>query len=66
MLILRNMLGDDFKPSVQNCAPTADAAAIARCESMMRAYYPEAAECAVAIFVKGGTSACFPEYRRQR
>lgn len=66
LLILRNMLGDDFKPSVQNCAPGADAAAIARCEATMRAYYPEAAECAVATFVRGGTSACFAEYRRQR
>ena len=66
LLILRNMLGDDFKPSVQTCAPGADAMAIARCESTMRAYYPEAAECAVATFVKGGTSACFAEYRRQR
>lgn len=66
LLILRNMLGDDFKPSVQNCAPGSDAAAIARCEATMQAYYPEAAECAVATFVKGGTAACFAEYRRQR
>ena len=65
LLILRNMLGDDFSRSVQNCAEGSDPTSIEKCEETMRAYYPDVAECRVGTFVDGGTAACFAEYRRQ-
>lgn len=65
LLILRNMLGDDFNHSIQNCTAGSTAAAIASCEASMGPYYPEAAECAVSTFVKGGTVACFAEHQRR-
>ena len=65
LLILRNMLGDAFPHSVQNCTPGSAPADIRRCAASMGAYYPQAAECAVATFVRGGTAACFAESRRR-
>ena len=65
LLILRNMLGDAFPHSVQNCTPGSAPADIRRCAASMGAYYPQAAECAVATFVRSGTAACFAESRRR-
>jgi hypothetical protein len=65
-MILRNMLGDDFSNSVQNCAQGTDSTAIAECEASMGAYYPQTATCPAATFKKGGTAACFQESRLHR
>jgi hypothetical protein len=61
LLTLRNMLGADFPPSVQNCTAGGDLASITACQESMAAYYPTAAECAVRTFETGGTAACFQE-----
>jgi hypothetical protein len=66
LMILRNMLGDDFSNSVQNCAQGTDSTAIAECEASMGAYYPQTATCPAATFKKGGTAACFQESRLHR
>jgi hypothetical protein len=65
-MILRNMLGDDFPHSVQNCAQGTDSTAIAECETSMGAYYPQTATCLAATFNNGGTAACFQESRLHR
>lgn len=66
LMILRNMLGDDFPNSVQNCAQGTDSTAIAECEASMGAYYPQTATCSAATFKNGGTAACFQESRLHR
>jgi hypothetical protein len=50
MMILRNMLGDGFPHSVQNCTQGSDASHIAACHDDMQSYYPMIAECHATIF----------------
>lgn len=50
LLILRNMLGDAFPASVQNCAAGGDAASIAEGAASMGPYYPRAVACARETF----------------
>jgi hypothetical protein len=66
LMILRNMLGDDFPNSVQNCAQGTDSTAIAECAASMGAYYPQTATCSTATFKNSGTAACFQESRLHR
>ena len=66
LMILRNLLGDDFPNSVQNCAQGTDSTAIAECEASMGAYYPQTATCSAATFKNGGTAACFQESQLHR
>jgi hypothetical protein len=56
LMVLRNMLGDAFPNSVQNCAQGTDSTAIAECEVSMGAYYPQTATCPAATFKNGGTA----------
>jgi hypothetical protein len=65
LMILRNMLGDGFPSSVQNCAQGSDSTAIESCQQTMGSYYPEVAECQVRTFKQGGVDACFDEFRRR-
>jgi hypothetical protein len=66
MMILRNMLGDDFPNSVQNCAQGTDQTSTAQCAASMGPYYPQTATCSAATFKSGGTAACFQESRLHR
>jgi hypothetical protein len=59
IMILRNMLGDDFPNSVQHCQAGTDPGSIAACADSMGIYYPHAATCAAATFKRGGAAACF-------
>ena len=61
LLVLRNMLGDDFPQSVQNCAAGTDPASIAACAASMGPYYPQATTCRAALFEHGGLAACLRE-----
>ena len=61
LLILRNMLGDDFPQSVQNGAAGTDPASIAACAASRGRYYPQAATCRAAVFEQGGPEACLRE-----
>jgi hypothetical protein len=61
LMILRNMLGNDFAHSVQNCQDGSTADAIAACKSSMAGYYPQIAECSPQTFANGGTAACLAE-----
>jgi hypothetical protein len=57
LIILRNMLGDDFPNSVQNCAQGTDETAFAECAASMGPCHPQTATCAAATFKSGGTAA---------
>jgi hypothetical protein len=59
LMILRNMLGDNFPNSVQHCAAGKDQQSIDACRESMGEYYPQAATCRAATFNAGGTQACF-------
>jgi hypothetical protein len=66
IMLLRNMLGEDFPHSVQQCnqennAEGTDPTAIANCKAIMGAFYPLAAMCQASTFNSGGTAACFAE-----
>jgi hypothetical protein len=63
MMILRNLLGDGFPYSVQNCAQGSDSTAIESCQQTMGSYYPEVAECHVRTLEQGGVNACFGEFQ---
>jgi hypothetical protein len=64
LMILRNMLGQDFPSSVQNCAEGSDQAAIALCQGSMGDFYPEVARCDLETYLQGGATACFDEFQR--
>ena len=65
LMILRNLLGDGFPSSVQNCAQGSDSTAIESCQQTMGSHYPEVAECQGRDVRAGGVDACFGEFRRR-
>ena len=65
-MILRNLLGDGFPSSVQNCAQGSDSTAIESCQQTMgHSHHPEVAECQGRDVRAGGVDACFGEFRRR-
>ena len=63
LMIFRNMLGEDFPHSVQQCQPGKEFAD--QCATVMGDYYPRAAECRVTTFERLGVAGCFTESGQQ-